>query len=60
MVKGAIMKVIIHLGQIIAGVGAAVMTIRGDHLAAIVICLLVICSALFEITNAIKALKEQS
>jgi hypothetical protein len=54
------MKVIIHLGQIIAGVGAAVMTIRGEHFAAIVICLLVICSALFEIANAIKALKEQS
>jgi hypothetical protein len=54
------MKVIIHLGQIIAGVGAAVMTIRGEHFAAIVICLLVICSALFEIANAIKAAKGES
>jgi len=53
------MKLIIILGQIVAGVGAVVMTVCGDYLSAIVICLLLICSALFEIANAIKT-KEQS
>jgi hypothetical protein len=49
------MKVIISLSQIVAGISATVMTICGNHLAAIVICLLLICSALIEIAEAIRA-----